>query len=445
MRDKLLYNRGLKFFGAWRAAVEAAGLDYDKVRYTSRRAYPDKASVIKAIQKRHQQGLPLNGSVVVKGKGCDPRLHRSGTDYFGSWEASIGAAGLSYKEVCNTRRYPNREAVLREVRRRAEAGLPVVGGEQGEHADHSLRGSGAEYFGSWRAVVEAAGLDYVALMAQRRCSYPSKESVIAEIQRRTDAGVPVTPVAVCKGEHADCGLHSCAQTWFGSWRDAVNAAGFDYARRKPKPPVCSFRKREALRFPDGEAVIAEIKNRLQVGLPLDVTSLLNGINWEPDRTLYHRGRKYFGSWAGAIAAAGLDYKDVSKKHSRRYPDKKAVVDGIKRRVEEGLPLNAASLVRGTGTQRECSLYDAGVKLFGRWEDAVSAAGISYETVCRSIVRYRDKASVVAEIQRRAGESMPLNARAVAKGPKRDSSLYTSGGKFFGSWKAALQAAGIENV
>ena len=165
----------------------------------------------------------------------------------------------------------------------------------------------------------------------------NKQKVIDAIRERDRRGLPLAGVG--KDNRS---LEIAGREWFGSWPNAVLAAGL-------KPKVC--------RTWNKAAVVAAIKDRHQCGLPLKNIR-------KHDLALGRAARRYFGSWTKAMSAAGLK-KLVQKQRSWT---KQAVIDGILERNERDLPmLNIVKYDR--------QLYKAVLKYFGSWRDAILAAGL----------------------------------------------------------------------
>lgn len=81
--------------------------------------------------------------------------------------------------------------------------------------------------------------------------------------------------------------------------------------------------------------------------------------------LVQAARAYFGSWAGAVAAAGVD----PAAFRRAVPwTRERVVEAVLRRALGDEPLAARAV-------RPRSLAAAGAKFFGSWDEAVAAAGL----------------------------------------------------------------------
>jgi len=108
-----------------------------------------------------------------------------------------------------------------------------------------------------------------------------------------------------------------------------------------------------------------------------------------------------------------------------------VADEIRRMHRAG-----RSLRRG---QVPVNVYEAGRRLFGTWEAAVTHAGFVYEEA--SGVRRWDQDTVIAAIKKLAERGSPLSSSYVLE---HHPALFSAAIKRFGrSWGAALRAAGFD--
>jgi len=82
--------------GSWRAAVEAAALEYEDVAV--RRRKWTRPRIVATITQLHRQGRDLSYSGM---KQHHPYLLVAArrADNFGSWQTAIEAAGLDYEQV----------------------------------------------------------------------------------------------------------------------------------------------------------------------------------------------------------------------------------------------------------------------------------------------------------------------------------------------------------
>lgn len=78
-------------------------------------------------------------------------------------------------------------------------------------------------FGSWRAAVEACGLNYESARNNKKWS---KIKIRREISRLKNKGISLRPSVLRKEGMSD--LISAAAYHFGSWKRAVESCGYDY-------------------------------------------------------------------------------------------------------------------------------------------------------------------------------------------------------------------------
>lgn len=210
-----------KYFGSWRAAVEAAGFDYDEV-VRVRRWTPER--VIAEILALHQQGASLRPSAIMNVKQT---LLTAARKHFGSWRSAVEAAGIDYAAYMRQRQDERAEAdkhqIIAEIRRLYEEGrIDELRGAWRYHL--SLFRKARHRFGSWRKAIEAAGLDYEEIVSRRKWT---KEQIIREIQRLYAEGKDLSVTAMQRHHPS---LLAIAQSphYFGSWHAAIQAAGLDY-------------------------------------------------------------------------------------------------------------------------------------------------------------------------------------------------------------------------
>jgi hypothetical protein len=149
-----LLRAASRYFGSWQAAIEFAGLDYSKIRRY--RSWTNDA-IVEKIQEYHRDGKDLSWRYVSL--ELDPPLAAAAirANRFGSWEAAIQAAGLSYDEI-RLRRAWDPETVLEELRHRQAAGESLrVSDATGD--DPALVAAARRHFDGWYEAIVAAGID----------------------------------------------------------------------------------------------------------------------------------------------------------------------------------------------------------------------------------------------------------------------------------------------
>lgn len=145
-------------------------------------------------------------------------------DRFGSWRSALEAAGFDPREP--QQKIP--KADLREELERLDAeikGPPTVSmmNERGKYSASTYK----ERFGSWNDALEAMGLSPAHTTTPE---YVTKRELIADIQRVADL-CDATPTHQDMMQEGDYGVTTC-QEKFGSWTDAVEAAGFEPKRTR---------------------------------------------------------------------------------------------------------------------------------------------------------------------------------------------------------------------
>lgn len=124
------------------------------------------------------------------------------------------------------------DLVIAEIRRLHAAGSDITQSRMGA-IDSRLTSAAIRYFGSWRAAVEAAGIDYsqvAALGRQKRAQKITKwtqERILEEIRRLHEAGEDLSS-AVVRRKYLPLYATARRKEHFGSWAKAVAAAGVDY-------------------------------------------------------------------------------------------------------------------------------------------------------------------------------------------------------------------------
>jgi len=148
--------RSSSHFGSWRAAMEAAGFDYDNFKRVKQRWTRDE--ILERIREMNAQGHDL----------LDPRFKTRNRSlylaacahrYFGSWRRAVEAAGLDHERMRESRVW-TQGRILRTIQDLAAQGKPLGWAYIEEHEPGIYRAARRkENFGSWAAALQAAGVD----------------------------------------------------------------------------------------------------------------------------------------------------------------------------------------------------------------------------------------------------------------------------------------------
>jgi hypothetical protein len=274
----------------------------------------------------------------------------------------------------------------------------------------------------------------------------TRKEIIREILRREAAGLSLALGRSREG--SDSRLYQAGSRIFGSWSNAIDAAGI--SRNRVKSRDWSPAK-----------IIAQIRSlarRRQPPVPGELK--------QQHAELIAAARRCFSSWQKAVIAAGVDPSKLRRvmpwTHDR-------IIEAILTRALRGEPLNSSSV-------KPKSLTEAGARAFGSWQAALIAAGIRARRTEAGPPRQRDprhatrrsptagmtveadatcspprsrrphspwsESEILQAIRTRFRANKPMNAAGV---DVDDGPLYRAARRRFGAWKSALTAAGVEIV
>lgn len=188
--------------------------------------------------------------------------------------------------------------------------------ESGENLNYSsiaqsnltLLRAATRYFGTWEAAVNFAGIDYNTI---RKYKSWTRERIIERIKELHASGVDLSWRNVSINVDPQLAAAATKKSHFGSWRDALEAAGLEYD---------SIRK---YREWDDERILRMVREMHERGMGLNAKNME-----QEDITLITAARRRFESWHHALVAAGLDYRYIVQ----RAPFKRGLGRGQNRRA-----------------------------------------------------------------------------------------------------------------
>jgi hypothetical protein len=156
--EPAVHANAKKYFGSYRAAVEAAGLDYCKIRVIDLTEQWTPAKVLDRIRKLHGK-KPLSSTSDIRRR--ESRLYDRCFHYFGGAIPALEAAGIPYVRL-SARRFRgwNKQTVIQTIRVLDGAGATLSAAALPNHLDGQagqLLAAADEYFGSWDGAILAAG------------------------------------------------------------------------------------------------------------------------------------------------------------------------------------------------------------------------------------------------------------------------------------------------
>lgn len=233
----------------------------------------------------------------------------------------------------------------------------------------------------------------------------SRKGIIRALRRYAAKQRPLTCPWL---EKRDVNLVKQALYAFGSWYDALDAAGL-HPRR--------FRRWSERK------VIDDIRRRGRAG-----ESLRLSVVQREDRYLYGAARNRFGSWRGAVEKSGFAYAKITGKKTR---SREAVTRDLKAWAR-----THGSLQAKTMREKNRPLLEAVYRRFGSLESAAKKLRLPYS----SRTHRWSKQEVLRQMRGRKRLAKSLQARPVAL---EDNRLYQAARKHFGSWPAAMNAVGVD--
>jgi hypothetical protein len=233
--------------------------------------------IIATIKDLHRNGLSLSPR-------ANKNLYYAAIGHFGSYQKALEAAKLSYKKLgIRCVKKWSREKIIETIQDFHRKGN-CLNTRYIRTRHPSLYAVACYYFqGGWKKLVETAGIDYKEI---KKGYGWDKISIVKEIRSLHRQGKSLQPVQNKK-------LFGAACRHFGSYQEAIKKAGL------------SYRKLHLRLSWTEEEIKAELRKRLQRKKSLKAAELS-----KDDAGLYAAARKFFGSYAKALEASGIDPKGI---------------------------------------------------------------------------------------------------------------------------------------
>jgi len=234
-----LVAAAFRYFPSWNDALLAAGMDPD--RWRKQPAAWTRDRVVRTILGIQARGGKLNSAAVVASK--DATVIGPAVRLYGSWDKALRAAGMDPNKVRRYRKPWTEKAAVRAIQRKHRRGEPLA---YSKVAPASLRVAGERFFGSWDAALSGAGLNPADVRLYKpRCKPWTVASALEEIRRKHRAGEPLNTQHV-----SPYSLRMSGVRFFGSWDEALIAAGLDPSKIRKRPPMRNHWRERARRESD---------------------------------------------------------------------------------------------------------------------------------------------------------------------------------------------------
>lgn len=229
--------------------------------------------------------------------------------------------------------------ITEAIRDRQNHGLPL-NAQAVDFDDSRLIAAARRLFGCWNHALTATGIDPETVRpkpARHPHGFWSRATIIAAIRYYQTRSTRLNGHYM---QHVDNPLVSAATYYFGSWSNALDAAGIDSGTARHNTP----RSKDQILH----AIGAMAKSH---------PTLKDFVAREYDRALYGAAQKYFGSWRNAVREAG--YEGASRSANSRW-SRQDIESLLTRYLASGIDLNEA-------LRRHSHLHAAIVREWGSWK------------------------------------------------------------------------------
>ncbi|MCC6446420.1 MAG: hypothetical protein IT210_23585 [Armatimonadetes bacterium] len=183
----------------------------------------------------------------------------------------------------------------------------------------------------------------------------SKEAIADEIRKLFEADEDLSYGHMEKNHVA---LFRAAVRRFGSWKEAIAAAGLDYEEiRKYKVWTA-------------ERIVERIRELAETGEDLSWYNVSEKLDPQLAAAAIRKCR--YGSWKKAVEAAGLDY-DIIRKYQSWTEDR--ILARIQEMAQDGIELNSKKI-----QQTDITLFTAARRRFDSWDNALAQAGLDFRSI-----------------------------------------------------------------
>jgi hypothetical protein len=433
-----LYQSLLHHFGSLDAARFTAGVAAPEPK--NKRW--DEETVLAELRRAHRAGVRLTHQGLIKAglRG----LSNAARQYCGGLPQARKLARLTEPAPTIIERVGwDEDTIISDIRALRREGRSLAYTK----APSKLVNAAARRFGSWRGAVEVAGFNYDRVRLVRE---PYGRAELLAILRDVHARAPETTLAELHDHHAN-------EAWkreFGTIEHAARAAGLrDWPGRALSPLM------------ESDEVIRSIRALHRSG-----RSLASSHVFDEDSHLHGSALRRFGTWHDALVAAGLPALAIHKAMElRREWTKTSILDALRARRRAGESMSPSAIREDDhglyqaakyhlGYDAEMAIRDWGApRLQTKWtrkaviaalrtspdeppRGAVGAAAIKF---FGSMSAAREAARVPILRTAWTDERVLEEIRNLDRSVRPSGTLLSIAQRRFGTWRAALEAAGIE--
>ena len=215
-----LYSMARNFYKSWNKAVQASGLDYDRIRKDRDNISWSQEMVIEKIRLLAENKEKLSSkynSINQK------KLWNAANHYFFSWRNAVEAANINYENISENVLDWSAEKVKSEILNIYNNELPLFA-QYAKNNYVALYGAASTFHGGWKQAVRKAGLDYNQINKRANEIDWSPSLIKKAILEINGRGEKLCESIVLRKQSS---LRTAARRMFGSWEGAIEYAGLE--------------------------------------------------------------------------------------------------------------------------------------------------------------------------------------------------------------------------
>lgn len=214
-----LYSAGQRYYGSWKNAVEAANIPYSSIQKAKGNGYWNIDNFKLAVNKI-MQSEKINSSYMQK-HHLD--IYSAGCTLFESWNEALKAIGIEVSDVMLYERW-TKVKVIHQIKLLHQQNEDLSYKNMKTNYNPLLKAA-LRNFESLPKALAACDIDYEQYLTSKRKGYWTKEKIIEEIQSIENNANPLNSGYVMNNYK---GFYNTARKAFGTWENAVVAAGYNY-------------------------------------------------------------------------------------------------------------------------------------------------------------------------------------------------------------------------
>lgn len=215
-----LYSMARNYYKSWNRAVQASGLDYNRIRKDKNNISWSKEMVLEKIR------LLADNKKILSSKYNSvnqKKLWNAANHYFYSWRNAVEAANINYENISEKILDWSAEKVKSEILNIYNNDLPLFA-SYAKNNYVALYGAASTFNGGWKQAVEKTGLDYSQINKRANEIDWSPSLIKKTILEIDERGEDLCESVILRKQSS---LRTAARRVFGSWEGAIEYAGLE--------------------------------------------------------------------------------------------------------------------------------------------------------------------------------------------------------------------------